>query len=199
MHIEDAVPLNAPGFGNFSMTPDGYVWDSRDNNVRKIDPETGKVVQRYPLQVSFSYDNLISADGKYYGGGGLPAWGNTIERMDLSTGEWIKQNTGEHMVTAKRGGFDPYDNPWFGGGDGALIELNAKTGLIEEHVPPIAPSPYTDFYEASRTRTAKSGPACCTAGRWCATTRRPSAWTCTRCPSRSPTTAEPTSTPPRIR
>jgi streptogramin lyase/mono/diheme cytochrome c family protein len=146
--IEDAVPLNAPGFGNFSMTSDGFVWDSRDNNVRKIDPETGKVIQRYPLQVSFSYDNLISADGKYYGGGGLPAWGNTIERMDLSTGEWIKANTGEHMATAKRGGFDPYDNPWFGGGDGALIELNAKTGNVEEFVPPIAPSPYTDFYEA---------------------------------------------------
>jgi len=146
--IEDAVPLNAPGFGNFSMTPDGFVWDSRDNNVRKIDPETGKVIQRYPLQVSFSYDNLISPDGQYYGGGGLPAWGNTIERMDLSTGEWIKQNSGAHMMTGKRGGFDPYDNPWFGGGDGALIELNAKTGLIEEHIPPIAPSPYTDFYEA---------------------------------------------------
>jgi streptogramin lyase len=148
VHIEDAVPLNAPGFGNFSLTPDGYVWDSRDNNVRKIDPETGKVVQRFPLQVSFSYDNLISPDGKYYGGGGLPAWGNTIERMDLTTGEWIKQNSGVHMMTGKRGGFDPYDNPWFGGGDGALIELNAKTGLIEEHIPPIAPSPYTDFYEA---------------------------------------------------
>ena len=148
VHIEDAVPLNAPGFGNFSLTPDGYVWDSRDNNVRKIDPETGKVVQRFPLQVSFSYDNLISADGKYYGGGGLPAWGNTIERMDLKTGEWINQNSGVHMMTGKRGGFDPYDNPWFGGGDGALIELNAKTGLIEEHIPPIAPSPYTDFYEA---------------------------------------------------
>ena len=68
--------------------------------------------------------------------------------MDLSTGEWIKQNSGVHMMTAKRGGFDPYDNPWFGGGDGALIELNAKTGLVEEHIPPIAPSPYTDFYEA---------------------------------------------------
>jgi virginiamycin B lyase len=146
--IEDAVPLNAPGFGNFSLTPDGYVWDSRDFNVRKIDPETGKVVQRFPLQVSFSYDNLISADGKYYGGGGLPAWGNTMERMDLKTGEWIKANTGDHMATAKRGGFDPDDNPWFGGGDGALIELDHKTGLIQEWVPPLAPSPLTDFYEA---------------------------------------------------
>ncbi len=147
-HIEDAVPLNAPGFGNFSLTDDGFVWDSRDYFVRKIDPETGKVVQRFPLQVSFSYDNLISNDGKYYGGGGLPAWGNTMERMDLSTGKWIEQNTGNHMATPKRGGFDPYGNPWFGGGDGALVELNAKTGHIDEFYPPTAPSPLTDFYEA---------------------------------------------------
>jgi streptogramin lyase/mono/diheme cytochrome c family protein len=148
VHVEDPTPLNAPAFGNFAMTRDGFVWDSRDNHLQKIDPETGKIVQRYPLQVSFSYDSLISADGDYWGGGGLPAWGNTVERMDLRTGEWIQQNTGEHMATAKRGGFDPYGNPWFGGGDGALIELNAKTGLIEEHVPPTPPSPLTDFYEA---------------------------------------------------
>jgi streptogramin lyase len=148
VHIDDSVPVNAPGFGNFAMTRDGFVWDSRDDNVRKIDPETGRIVQRYPLQVSFSYDSLISADQKYWGGGGLPAWGNTVERLDLQTGEWIKQNTGSHMATAKRGGFDPYGNPWFGGGDGALVELNAKTGLIQEHWPPIAPSPFTDFYEA---------------------------------------------------
>jgi streptogramin lyase len=148
VHIDDAVPVNAPGFGNFSMTDDGFVWDSRDNAVRKIDPETGKIVQRWPLQVGFSYDNLISADGKYFGGGGLPAWGNTIERMDLKTGEWVNANSGDHMMTAKRGGFDIYDNPWFGGGDGALIELNAKTGIVEEFRPPLAPSPYTDFYEA---------------------------------------------------
>jgi streptogramin lyase/cytochrome c5 len=146
--VEDPTPLNAPGFGNFAMTKDGFVWNSRGDHVQKIDPETGKVIQRYPLQVSFSYDSLISADGKYWGGGGLPAWGNTAERLDLATGEWINANTGSHMATAKRGGFDPYNNPWFGGGDGALIELNAKTGLIEEHVPPIAPNPYTDFYEA---------------------------------------------------
>jgi streptogramin lyase len=91
---------------------------------------------------------LISADQKYWGGGGLPAWGNTVERLDLQTGEWLKQNTGAHFATPKRGGFDPNDNPWFGGSDGALIELNSKTGLIAEHWPPTPPSPLTDFYEA---------------------------------------------------
>ncbi len=148
VHIEDAVPVNAPGFGNFAMTPDGFVWDSRNDHVRKIDPETGKTVQRYPLQASFSYDSLISADGNYWGGSGMPAWGNTMERLDLRTGTWLNQNTGAHMATGKRGGFDPYGNTWFGGGDGALMELNAKTGRIAEFIPPTAPSPLTDFYEA---------------------------------------------------
>ncbi len=149
-------PVNAPGFGNFAMTRDGYVWDSRDDHVRKIDPETGKTIQRWPLQVGFSYDSLISADGKYWGGGGLPAWGNTVERMDLSTGQWIEQNTGAHMATAKRGGFDPYGNPWFGGGDGALVELNAKTGLIEEHVPPTRPQPAYRFLRSAAGQERRS-------------------------------------------
>jgi streptogramin lyase len=51
-------------------------------------------------------------------------------------------------MTAKRGGFDPFGDAWFGGGGGALIRLNAKAGRIDEYVPPIAPHPYTDFYEA---------------------------------------------------
>ena len=57
-------------------------------------------------------------------------------------------NTGIHMATAKRGAFDPSDNAWFGGGDGALVELDGKAGRIVEHWPPTAPSPITDFYEA---------------------------------------------------
>jgi streptogramin lyase/mono/diheme cytochrome c family protein len=146
--IPSSVPINAPAFGNFSLSPDGFVWDSREQKARKIDPETGKILQEFPLQVSFSYDNLISQDGKYYAGGGLPNWGNTAERLDIQTGQWLNLNTGDHMATAKRGGFDPYNNAWFGGGDGALIELDAKAGRIVEHRPPIAPSPFTDFYEA---------------------------------------------------
>ena len=56
--------------------------------------------------------------------------------------------SGADITTSKRGGFDPFGNTWWGGADGALIELNAKAGRIEEFWPPIAPHPYTDFYEA---------------------------------------------------
>ena len=68
--------------------------------------------------------------------------------LDIETGKWLNLNSGAHMMTAKRGGFDPFGNAWWGGADGALIELNAKAARIEEYWPPIAPHPYTDFYEA---------------------------------------------------
>jgi virginiamycin B lyase len=148
VRIDSAIPLNAPSFGNFAMTPDGFVWDSRAGQVRKIDPETGKIVQQYPLQANSSYDSLISYDGKYWGGSGPANWGNTAEILEIQTGKWLNLNTGAHMATAKRGGFDPYGNAWFGGADGALIELDAKDARIEEYWPPTAPHPYTDFYEA---------------------------------------------------
>jgi streptogramin lyase/mono/diheme cytochrome c family protein len=146
--IEVPEPLNVAGFSNFALAPDGFIWDNQDNQVRKIDPETGKILQEYLNQVKFSYDNLISADGKYWAGGGPPGYGNTAERLDIRTGKMTGLNTGGHMATAKRGGFDPSDNAWFGGGDGALIELNGNTGRIVEHWPPTPPSPLTDFYEA---------------------------------------------------
>ena len=146
--IESATPINAPSFGNFAMSPDGFVWDSRAKHVRKIDPETGKIVQEFPLQAESSYDAMISYDGKYWGGSGPANWGNTFEILNIQTGQWINLNTGDHMATGKRGGFDPYGNTWFGGADGALIELDAKAQRVEEYWPPTAPSPFTDFYEA---------------------------------------------------
>jgi streptogramin lyase len=146
--IEVAEPLNFAAFTNFALAPDGSVWDNEGHYVRKIDPVTGKIVQRFPNQTEFSYDNLISADGKYWAGGGHPFVGNTAERLDIQTGRMIGLNTGAHNATAKRGGFDPSDNAWFGGGDGALIELDANARRIVEHWPPTAPSPITDFYEA---------------------------------------------------
>ena len=148
VHLESSVPLSAPAFGNFAIDSAGFIWYDLDYQVRKIDPQTGKILQQYPLQVNDSYASLLSYDGNFWAGSGPARVGNTAELLDLRTGKWLNLNTGAHMATAKRGGFDPYGNAWFGGADGALVELDAKAGRILEHWPPTAPSPLTDFYEA---------------------------------------------------
>ena len=146
--IESKTPINAPSFGNFTLDSEGFVWDGRANRIVKMDPMTGEVLKQWPLQANSTYDNTISYDGKYWGGSGPANWGNTLEMLEIDTGKILNLNSGSHMMTAKRGGFDPFGNTWWGGADGALIELNAKAGRIEEYWPPIAPHPYTDFYEA---------------------------------------------------
>jgi streptogramin lyase/cytochrome c5 len=146
--IESKTPINAPSFGNFTLDAEGNVWDARANRIVKMDPNTGKVLKEWPLQANSSYDNAISYDGKYWGGSGPANWGNTVEMLEIETGKILNLNSGTHMMTAKRGGFDPFGNTWWGGADGALIELNAKERRIVEHWPPIAPHPFTDFYEA---------------------------------------------------
>jgi streptogramin lyase/mono/diheme cytochrome c family protein len=146
--IESTTPINAPSFGNFTLDQNGYVWDGRHGQIVKLDPNTGAVLQHWPLQADSTYDNTISYDGKYWGGSGPANWGNTVEIMEIATGKLLNLNTGPHFMTAKRGGFDPFGNTWWGGADGSLIELNFKAQRIEEYTPPIAPHPYTDFYEA---------------------------------------------------
>ena len=148
VRIASTTPINAPSFGNFTLDAEGNVWDARASRIVKMDPMTGKVLKQWPLQAASSYDNAISYDGKYWGGSGPSQWGNTVEMLEIETGKILNLNSGSHMMTAKRGGFDPFGNTWWGGGDGALIELNAKERRIEEYWPPIAPHPYTDFYEA---------------------------------------------------
>jgi virginiamycin B lyase len=147
-NMNKGAGVNAGGFGNFAMDSDGFIWSTRASHITKQDPVTGDVVKEFPLQTTESYDKMISYDGKYWAGGGPPMWGNTLELLNMETGETLNLNTGSHMATAKRGGFDPFGNAWFGGGDGALIELNAKAKRVDEFWPPIAPNPYTDFYEA---------------------------------------------------
>jgi streptogramin lyase/mono/diheme cytochrome c family protein len=146
--IASKTPINAPSFGNFTLDAQGFVWDARANRIVKMDPNNGEVLKEWPLQANSSYDNTISYDGKYWGGSGPANWGNTVEMLEIETGKLLNLNSGSHMMTAKRGGFDPFGNTWWGGADGALIELNAKEARIDEHYPPIAPHPFTDFYEA---------------------------------------------------
>jgi virginiamycin B lyase len=147
--IESKTPINAPSFGNFTLDSEGFVWDGRANRIVKMEPMTGKVLKEWPLQANSTYDNTISYDGKYWGGSGPANWGNTVEMLEIETGKLVNLNSGAHMMTAKRGGFDPFGNTWWGGADGALIEMKGgKDPRIEEYYPPIAPHPYTDFYEA---------------------------------------------------
>lgn len=153
--IASSVPINWPSFGNFTIDADGFVWDAHGSRVTKLDPDTGKVLKEWPLQAQSSYDNTISYDGRYWGGSGPPMWGNTVEMLDIETGKWLNLNSGDHMMTAKRGAFGPFGNTWWGGADGALIELNAKARRIEEYRPPTAPHPYTDFYEAMPDRNGE--------------------------------------------
>jgi virginiamycin B lyase len=142
---------NSPGLGNMELSPDGYVWSGLNGSaggVKKIDPQTGKIVQNFPFEGA-SYDSLISKDGKYWGGGSPGgAIGNYAEIVNLQTGEVLQRDTGAHNSAPKRGGFDPYDNAWFGGTNGTLVELDLQARQMREFRPPTPYNPYSDFYEA---------------------------------------------------
>ncbi len=152
VHIErpELFP-NSPGLGNMELSPDGFVWSGLNGSpggAKKMDPETGKVVQQFPFDGA-SYDSLISADGKFWAGGSPGGTtGNYAEILDIRTGQMLQLNTGAHQSAPKRGGFDPYDNAWFGGTNGTLVELDAKARQMREFRPPTPYNPYSDFYEA---------------------------------------------------
>jgi streptogramin lyase len=156
MRIESSRPINTPGFGNFAMTPDGTVWHTDRGAggagmLSQLDPSSGsvRVLKQYPLsKVSSTYDNTVSADGRFWAGGSPAGPGNSIELLDIQTGKMLEVDTGARISIPARGGFDPSGNPWFGGRGGALVMLDAKTGRMREFTPPIPPSPLSRFYEA---------------------------------------------------
>jgi len=139
-----------PGFGNFALAPDGFIWFNETHQIEKIDPHTGKIVKTYPMYTNDSYDNFLSPDGKFWAGGtnnGPTA--NSAEMLNIETGEKLEVNTGIQIDNARRGGFDPDGNPWYGGGiTGALIELDVKARRIRQFYPPGPGEPYRQFYEA---------------------------------------------------
>ena len=152
---ETTAELNNTGLGNFAVTPDGYLLTSSNSlrggnhGVQKIDPETGKIVQQWPIKVSFSYDDLISNDGNFWAGGAPVGTNqNSAELLDLRTGEMLNFDTGGRPSSARRGGFDPAGNAWFGGENGTLVELDTKAKRMREYWPPTPYEPYTDFYSA---------------------------------------------------
>jgi streptogramin lyase len=110
----------------------------------------GNVVAEWPGHCdTSSYENPISWDGKFWAGGGRPSGNNCAAMVNLETGEWHHGTAGRRMSTAKRGAFSPTGSAFFGGGNGALIELNPNSPVLLDHWPPTPPSPYTYFYEAN--------------------------------------------------
>jgi len=142
------MPINSPGFNNFALAPDGFIWYTDDFAAVKIDTETGKFVQRFPMKAPSTYDNAISYDGNWWAGGSPPGGGNSAQLLNIKTGKMLNLQTGTEPSNSRRGGFDPSGNAWFGGGNGTLVELDQKLGLLREFKPPIAISPYSGFYEA---------------------------------------------------
>ncbi len=145
--LPSAARLNTPMGGNLTVGPDGVIWHAQDKAVAKFNSKTGKLLERVPFTVDLNspYDNIITADGAFWAGGSAAQRGDTIELMDTKTGELIEVHSFSRDSTPARGGFDPQNNPWFGGRGGALLELNAKARQIREYLPP---TPYVTFYEA---------------------------------------------------
>ena len=150
-------PINSAGMADFDLTPDGFIWTSMGGGyaAEKIDPETGRMVQKFPMKVPFSYDGIISQDGNFWAGGAISGpTGNSAELLDVRTGEMLNMNSGYRATAARRGGFDPFGNAWFGGENGTLVELDAKAKRIREFTPPGPVEPYNDLYSAE---TDKNG------------------------------------------
>jgi len=149
LSVESPSRINSGGFGNFALAPDGFIWAANGSQADKLDPQTGRIVQRFPFKGHGAYDSLISDDGNLWAGGSPPvATENTAELLDLRSGEMLNLNSGAHSAAPRRGGFDPFGNAWFGGMNGTFVELDAKAKRLREFWPPTPYTPYTDFYTA---------------------------------------------------
>jgi streptogramin lyase/mono/diheme cytochrome c family protein len=153
--METTAELNNTGISNFAFTPDGYLITSSnsvrggDHEIQKIDPNTGKIVQEWPIKARFNYDNAISDDGNMVAGGSpVGTDQNSAALLDLRSGQILDLNTGARPSSGRRGGFDPFGNAWFAGENGTLVEIDGKAKRLREFWPPTPPEPYTDFYSA---------------------------------------------------
>jgi virginiamycin B lyase len=156
--VEAPFPINSAGMADFDLTPDGFVWASLGGGYSavKIDPETGEIVQKYPMKVPFSYDGVVSQDGNFWAGGAISGTtGNSAELLDIRTGQMLNLNSGDRASAGRRGGFDPFGNAWFAGENGTLVELDAKAKRIREFSPPGPIEPYTDMYSAEADKNGE--------------------------------------------
>lgn len=150
-YIETGNPTNSPGFSNFHMDPEGYVFETIDRGVVKIDSRTGQTVKHFPFKrLNSTYDNILSVDGRFWSGGQTGT--GLVGLLDTRTGEMWEMDTRTPISSASRGGFDLDGNAWFGGRGGTLIKLDSKTRRLTEYTPPI---PYVTFYEAMPDRNGE--------------------------------------------
>jgi streptogramin lyase/mono/diheme cytochrome c family protein len=142
--FETDDPLNSPGFSNFHMDSDGFVYETAYRHVVRMDSRSGKVVQKFPFtRINSTYDNIVSFDDRYWSGGQTGT--NLLGLLDRKTGRLSELETRTPVSSPARGAFDLQGNAWFGGRGGMLIKLDPKTQRITEYYPPI---PFVTFYEA---------------------------------------------------
>ena len=134
--------------GNFALAPDGSIWSNKNQAAIRVDPETGKVSNQYPMPGRAAYGVAVSDDGHYWAAGGPSTGGNYGEFLDIRTGRMTLLNMGGHLPGPSRGGFDPFGNAWFGGKNGSLVEIDTKAAKMREFFPPTVYAPYSAFYEA---------------------------------------------------
>ena len=162
LHFDTGDPLNSPGFSNFHMDAEGYVYETIKRGVVKIDSRTGKTVQHFPFtRLNSTYDNILSADGRYWSGGQTGT--GIVGLLDTRTGDMWELDTRTPVSSPARGGFDLQGNAWFGGRGGSLIKLDPRTRRITEYYPPI---PYVAFYEVMPDKNGEIWAAAMHSGRF---------------------------------
>jgi virginiamycin B lyase len=171
-HIDTDNPPNSPGFSNFHIDPEGYVWETIRNGVVKIDKSNGEIVKHFPFKrLNGTYDNILSADGHYWAGGQTGT--GIVALLDTKTGEMWEMDTRTPVSAPARGGFDLDGNAWFGGRGGMLIKLDPRTRRITEYYPPI---PYVTFYEAMPDKNGEVWAGALHAGRFLRFNPRTERW-----------------------
>ncbi len=171
-HFETGDPLNSPGFSNFHMDAEGFVYETINRGVVRIDSRSGKTVQHFPFKRLVStYDNIVSMDGRYWSGGQTGT--GLLGLLDIKTGSMWELDTRTPVSSPARGGFDVEGNAWFGGRGGMLIKLDPRTRRITEYYPPI---PYVTFYEAMPDKNGEVWAGALHAGRFVRFNPRTERW-----------------------
>ena len=172
-HIETGIPTNSPGFSNFAMDAQGFVYETLFDAVVKIDSRNGQIVGRYPFdKISSTYDNIVSHDGRYWAGG--QSGTNLIGVLDLQSGKMEELETQSVISGPARGAFDREGNAWLGGRGGKILKINPQTKKITEYAPPI---PYVAFYEAHPDKNGEVWAGALHGGRFLRLNPRTEAWT----------------------